>query len=317
MNRFAASIMTTLSRFGKKPPILVSDRQNETNFGNAEVIFVLDEVRLKFIDDRGLHMIEIELPAEDAVSGDHVLPLETVAVALNWIRLDALLAHYGLNDAAFRSFRGDDLPPGPFYKLSDALAILKDKWGDLLTVRDNADVRRRAVDVNVKLRKRWQEALTLPTTRLPVESEIDPARLSPLVGVSQSKKNIGGLAKIAANDRVAARDAPVFEQESLSSSATAAPTVGLRSEPKKIRRQMPAEKKRVPSERMTKSVEERRMETGLQKSGERMSSKKGKTMSKRITNYRGLRTKKTGQQPEAEKGEALVRRRTEEDPEVP
>ncbi len=152
---FAESIMRDLSTFAGGLPKLISDSFDEEYFGNAEAIIVLDEVRLRFVDDRGLRTVAIGLPSVPGSTVFYEWPLETLAVALGWIGLDDLLAHYRLRETDAGDICEKESPPGPFYELDIALAVMKDRWNDLVAARDNPDVRTGADLVHEQLTQKW------------------------------------------------------------------------------------------------------------------------------------------------------------------
>jgi hypothetical protein len=161
MNSFAASIKKELISFRKGDVRLVSESREEVDFGNAEAIFVLDEVRLRFVDDRGLKTVEIGLPAGETIAGGGAdeWPLETLAVALDWIGMDDLLGHYRLTGIGASTIYAEEPPPGPFYELTDALAVLKDRWGDVLEARNSPEIRKRADYIRKQLEWHWEMSL--------------------------------------------------------------------------------------------------------------------------------------------------------------
>lgn len=128
---FAKMVEAKLQAFGRGVPKLVFDTYDERNFGDAAATFELAGLRLRFIRDRGVEMIDIEVPDD----GDYsVCSLENLATALDWIAMNDLLEHYGIcDDPAETSFE-EGPPPGPFHTLNQALSLLEDHWQELARV---------------------------------------------------------------------------------------------------------------------------------------------------------------------------------------
>lgn len=137
---------------GKGKPKLVADAFDEHNFGNAAATFELGDLRLRFVRDRGIETIDVEVP--DDQGGYRVCSLENLATALDWIAMNDLLKHYGVsNDIVEASFE-ECPPPGPFHTLDEALRLLEDHWHELARVCVNGSAQQLNGEVQATIQHR-------------------------------------------------------------------------------------------------------------------------------------------------------------------
>ena len=129
---FAKKVGTKLVALGKGKPKLVADAYDEHNFGNAAATFELDDLRLRFVRDRSIETMDVEVP--DDQGGYRACPLENLAAALDWIAMNDLLKHYGVSEEIVEASFEECPPPGPFHTLDEALQLLEDHWPELARV---------------------------------------------------------------------------------------------------------------------------------------------------------------------------------------
>lgn len=112
-NPLAALVEKELSRLGVRDMKLVGDSYSPDSFGDAEAVYEIGNVRLRFIRDR----------SEDTVSvgssnrSGQFFSLEDVAVWVGWISLDDILKQDEPIDFS-------EPPPGPIFALPVALELI-------------------------------------------------------------------------------------------------------------------------------------------------------------------------------------------------
>lgn len=164
-NSFAESVLERLAELGRGTPELIVDHFDNENFGNAAATIELDGLRLHIVRDRGDPTVEVGLqifapigplvhPSLEEYADGHgqpTCPLEALAVALNWTRMEELAEHYGLvgEDREYES----GPPPGPFLTFDDALGLLREHWDELTVASQNHDCQLRAGGVVAQLRE--------------------------------------------------------------------------------------------------------------------------------------------------------------------
>jgi len=102
-----------LSKLGMSNLKLVHESYSPKNFGNAEAIYKLGNLRLCFLRDRGDDTVSIG----SSSSPQHVYSLEDVAVWMGWISLAELLKY----DTPINF---DEPPPGPIFSLAKVLSLI-------------------------------------------------------------------------------------------------------------------------------------------------------------------------------------------------
>ena len=160
---FADRMEERLERLGRGKPLLVEHLHDEANFGNAQAVFDLGELRLHFLNDRGFETVDIEVP--DGNGGSAVVPLENLAVAVNWVSLKELLCHYELSDSVADSRLESDPPPGPFLTLDGALRLLGQGWDQLVEVCASADVLHNISEVQKLIQNRMADSFSISADR--------------------------------------------------------------------------------------------------------------------------------------------------------
>ena len=135
---FADRMEGCLARLGRGKPRLVECVHDGANFRNAQAIFDLGELRLHFLNDRGFETVDVEI--RDGNGGSAVVPLENLAVAVNWLSLKELLLHYELADSVADSRLESDPPPGPFLTLDGALSLIGREWDQLVELCTSTNV---------------------------------------------------------------------------------------------------------------------------------------------------------------------------------
>lgn len=135
---FADRMEECLARLGRGKPVLVECLHDEANFGNAQAVFDLGELRLHFLNDRGFETVDIEI--RDGNGGSAVVPLENLAVVANWLSLKELLFHYELSDSVADSRLESNPPSGPFLNLDGALSLIGREWDQLVAFCASTDV---------------------------------------------------------------------------------------------------------------------------------------------------------------------------------
>lgn len=102
-----------LNQLGMNNARLVHESYNPQNFGNAEAIYKLGNLQLRFLRDRGDDTVSIG----SSCSPHHFYNLDDVAVWMGWISLDDLLKY----DTPINF---DEPPPGPVFNLAKALSLI-------------------------------------------------------------------------------------------------------------------------------------------------------------------------------------------------
>jgi len=102
-----------LNRLGISNAKLDYESYNPQNFGNAEAIYKLGNLQLRFLRDRGDDTVSIG----SSSSPQHLYNLEDVAVWMGWISLAELLKY----DTPINF---DEPPPGPIFSLTKALSFI-------------------------------------------------------------------------------------------------------------------------------------------------------------------------------------------------
>ncbi|MCI0557994.1 MAG: hypothetical protein MN733_05825 [Nitrososphaera sp.] len=102
-----------LSKLGMSNAKLVHESYSPQNFGNAEAIYELGKLQLRFLRDRGDDTVSIG----SSSSPQHFYNIEDVAVWMGWIALADLLKY----DTPINF---DEPPPGPIFSLPKALSLI-------------------------------------------------------------------------------------------------------------------------------------------------------------------------------------------------
>lgn len=102
-----------LNQLGMRNAKLVHESYSPQNFGNAEAIYKVGNVQLRFLRDRGDDTVSVG----SSSSPRHFYNFEDVAVWMGWISLDDLLKY----DAPINF---DEPPPGPIFSLPKALGLI-------------------------------------------------------------------------------------------------------------------------------------------------------------------------------------------------
>ncbi len=167
-NSFADQIRERLENLGKGEPSLVQCEHDEGNFGNALAIFQLEELRLHFLNDRGLETVDLEV--FDGHGGSVLVPLENLAVAADLLGKEELLSHYGLSDGVADASLEDDPPPGPFLNIENALGLLGEQWDQLIGACANENALQCAFEIQEVIQNRLADSFSAT----PVETTDEP-----------------------------------------------------------------------------------------------------------------------------------------------
>ena len=166
---FVGRMKERLERLGRGKPLLIEQLHDAANFGSAQAVFELGELRLRFLNDRGFETVDIEIP--DGNGGIAVVPLENLAVAVNWVSLKDLLHHYQLSDSIADSRLESAPHPGPFLTLDGALGLLGQGWDQVVEACGNADLIRRASDIQGFIQKRMADSFSISADRFAAAHE--------------------------------------------------------------------------------------------------------------------------------------------------
>lgn len=102
-----------LNQFGVSNANLVHESYNHQNFGNAEAVYEIGYVKLRFVRDRGDDMISL-----GSSISSQLFYIDDVAVWMGWLSLDDLLRFY-------RAPIDFAKPPrGPLFSLTKALGLI-------------------------------------------------------------------------------------------------------------------------------------------------------------------------------------------------
>ena len=157
-NSFAERIEKRLAGLGRGTPALVECEHDENNFGSAHAAFQLGRLTLRFVDDRGLEAIDVEI--SDGNGGNEMVPLESLAVAANLLSLDDLLYHYGLSDNIADASVDNRPPTGPFLKLDGAFELLGEQWERVIHSCRNERVLWRLSRIQVEIKERLAQSFS-------------------------------------------------------------------------------------------------------------------------------------------------------------
>lgn len=113
MNPLVEVVEREFSQLGISDGKLVRESYNPQNFGNAEAIYNLNHLKLRFVRDRGADTIDIG----SSSSSQYIYNFEDVAVWMGWISLDDLLQY----DTPINF---DKPPPGPIFNTTKALSLI-------------------------------------------------------------------------------------------------------------------------------------------------------------------------------------------------
>jgi len=107
-------IESELSQFGMSNAKLVHESYDPQNFGNAEAIYKLGNVQLRFLRDRGDDIVDIG----SASRPQYFYNSYDVAVWADWISFDDLMKYYHapINFA--------DPPTGPIFSLPKMISLI-------------------------------------------------------------------------------------------------------------------------------------------------------------------------------------------------
>ena len=168
-------ILKHFEDLGRGTPTLIAEFHDKENFGSGGTTIELDGLRLHVVNDRLMESLEIGFktksgarPIVHPALSDFVdlldqptCPLDFLAVMNEWISEDDCLQHYQLTGDA-----GDDSdnqpPPGSFYDLDDALAILEDdaKWNALTEISESRDLQMAAGSVAASFQQKFIDSMT-------------------------------------------------------------------------------------------------------------------------------------------------------------
>ena len=166
---FAERMEQCLERLGRGKPLLVEHVHDQANFGNAQAVFELGELRLHFLNDRGLETVDIEV--SDGNGGSAVVSLENLAVAVNWVSLKELLCHYELSDSVADSRLESDPPPGPFLTLDGALGLLGQGWDQVVEACANAELLGNISEIQKLIQNRMADSFSISAERFAAAQE--------------------------------------------------------------------------------------------------------------------------------------------------
>lgn len=102
-----------LNQLGMSNARLVHESYNPKNFGNAEAVYKLSNLQLRFLRDRDDDTVSIGSSSRP----EHFYNLDDVAVWMGWISLDDLLKY----DTPINF---DEPPPGPIFSLTKAISFI-------------------------------------------------------------------------------------------------------------------------------------------------------------------------------------------------
>lgn len=112
-NPLVELVASELARLGMVNAKLVYESYHPQSFGDAEAVYELGNMRLRFLRDRSDDTVSIA----SSISPRHFYGFEDVAIWKGWIGLDELLKYDTPIDF-------DKPPPGPVFGLAKALKLI-------------------------------------------------------------------------------------------------------------------------------------------------------------------------------------------------
>lgn len=119
-NPLVAVAQSELNKVGIRNAKLIRESYAPQDFGNAEAIYELGNLRLRLLRDRGDDTVQIG----SSTSAENFYILDDVAIWMGWLSLDELLKY----DVPLNF---DEPPPGPMLSLSKALSHIKTDFSKL------------------------------------------------------------------------------------------------------------------------------------------------------------------------------------------
>ena len=117
-NPLVETVEAELARRGITGTTLIRESYDPQNFGNAEAIYEMGGLYLRFVRDRGYDGVDIAIPG----STEFFL-FEDVSLAMGWQKLNEIVDLDGEIDF--------DAPPRGPVALSTVLGFIRDRMGDL------------------------------------------------------------------------------------------------------------------------------------------------------------------------------------------
>jgi len=113
-NPLVETVEYELKQLGMSNAKLLRESYNAQSFGNAEAVYKLGNLQLRFIRDRGQDTVDIG----SSIIPEHFYTFDDVALWMEWLSFDELLRFD-------KPINFDEPPPGPIFSLSEALGYIK------------------------------------------------------------------------------------------------------------------------------------------------------------------------------------------------
>ena len=179
---FTQSVLRLFEQNGMAKPVVLSESENELNFGSADVTLQCNDLTLYILNDRGKKFVEVglKLRNSDASSLHPVLrhfkdglrqptcPLEILAVAMGWVSCEHLVQHYDLAPQSTNALEENEaFSRTPILGLGEALEWLRDtqKRAQLVKACQDEELLKTAGDIEEGLQRRFEKLLTYPRVR--------------------------------------------------------------------------------------------------------------------------------------------------------
>jgi len=146
-NPLVRTVESELHKLGMGNAKLVRESYNPKNFGNAEAVYMLGNLQLRFVRDRGDDTIEIG----SSIDPRQFYILDDIAVWMGWLSLGELLRYD-------TSINFDEPPPGPILNLDKALSHIVRDFAKL----DSAFAANEIVSTNAKLKDIERQRMKQP-----------------------------------------------------------------------------------------------------------------------------------------------------------
>ncbi len=180
---FTQRVLRLFEQNGLSQPVVISESENESSFGNADVTLQCNDLTLYIPNDRGKKFVEVvlRLKNSDASSvhpalgffgdglGQPTCPLEILAVVLGWASYEHLEQYYDLALQNTESQEENKLCSRmpPILGLEEALVWLRDekKREQLIEACQDEALLKTAGEIEEGLQRRFEKLLTYPKVR--------------------------------------------------------------------------------------------------------------------------------------------------------
>jgi hypothetical protein len=112
-NPLVKAIEHELNQLDMSKSKLIHESFNHENFGNAEAIYEIGNLKIRIVRDRGVDIISL-----GSSIGNNLFYIDDVAVWMGWISFDDLLQFYSTATDFSKP------PQGPLFNLSKALEMI-------------------------------------------------------------------------------------------------------------------------------------------------------------------------------------------------